>query len=502
MRNIIIAFIIVLNPFYSSYAQELNWPEDQSFNQPEINTGLILNILLQLTPQIWINDILVEEDALIGVFYLDDADVLQCGGFTIYTPGDGFAFPAYGDSPLTEDKDGFSTGESFQWYAQINGVDYPMQATYLLGGEFSFVDVYEYDGMSMVTSLIIEYTFGEVEGCTDDIYIEFVSSAIIDDGSCLVLIEEGCYDENAINYSYTANTSCIDCCEYGIFGCTDITALNYLPQANLNDNSCVYDLNYEFFNLSIHQEYIPLYLPEGWVMFGYTCVEPINVSIAFESIVDRVIIVKDNDGEVYLPEWNFNGIGDLIYSRGYQIKTTEEILDFSFCPTILVSEIQNDPYQIGDMAEGGIVFFLDESGEHGLVVAIEAIVGHYEWGCDETSISGADGLAIGTGYQNTIDILNQDCQTENGGITAAQAALDFVIEGYLDWYLPSKDELQEVYNLIGDGNSQENIETFSDWFWSSSEYDNTHSWSINFDEGASNNFGKNVNYSVCVIRNF
>ena len=32
------------------------------------------------------------------------------------------------------------------------------------------------------------------------------------------------------------------------------------------------------------------------------------------------------------------GIGDLIYSKGYQIKTIQEITDFYFCPTVIISE--------------------------------------------------------------------------------------------------------------------------------------------------------------------
>ena len=71
-------------------------------------------------------------------------------------------------------------------------------------------------------------------------------------------------------------------------------------------------------------------------------------------------------------------------------------------------------YQVGDFAEGGIVFYVDKTGQHGLVSALEDLTegatitseGNpgYQWGCYDTSISGANGQAIGTGYQNTLDI--------------------------------------------------------------------------------------------------
>ena len=32
-------------------------------------------------------------------------------------------------------------------------------------------------------------------------------------------------------------------------------------------------------------------------------------------------------------------------------------------------------------AEGGIVFYVDETGQHGLVAAMENLEGIYEWGC-------------------------------------------------------------------------------------------------------------------------
>ena len=43
------------------------------------------------------------------------------------------------------------------------------------------------------------------------------------------------------------------------------------------------------------------------------------------------VIVKNNNGLAYLPEWNFNGIGALSPGYGYQIKVTQSIDDFSLC---------------------------------------------------------------------------------------------------------------------------------------------------------------------------
>ena len=63
--------------------------------------------------------------------------------------------------------------------------------------------------------------------------------------------------------------------------------------------------------------------PMGWSMFSsYMIPEDASVSSILEPIIDEVIITKDFLGNAFLPEWDFNGIGDLSVGQGYQIKTT------------------------------------------------------------------------------------------------------------------------------------------------------------------------------------
>tara|TARA_Y100000385_G_scaffold291639_1_gene370989 strand:+ start:2523 stop:4325 length:1803 start_codon:yes stop_codon:yes gene_type:complete len=76
----------------------------------------------------------------------------------------------------------------------------------------------------------------------------------------------------------------------------------------------------------------------SWNLFGYSCVSPLNVENAFVSFVEKVEIVKDFNGVVYLPEYEFNGIGDLIGGEGYQVKMNAIQEDVSFCEGIILAE--------------------------------------------------------------------------------------------------------------------------------------------------------------------
>jgi len=146
---------------------------------------------------------------------------------------------------------------------------------------------------------------------------------------------------------------------------------------------------------------------------------------------------------------------------------------------------------IGDTYQGGIIFYLDGNG--GGLIAAPTDQGETQWGCYGTTISGADGTAIGTGAQNTIDIL-AGCTTAG---TAADICANLTLGGYSDWFLPSKDELGKIYqnrSAIGSlGNGS---------YLSSSEVDGSSVWERNFYFGYQNIFDKNRYGRVRAIRAF
>ena len=178
----------------------------------------------------------------------------------------------------------------------------------------------------------------------------------------------------------------------------------------------------------------------------------------------------------------------------------------------------NEELEIGDIHEGGIIFYVDETGQHGLVAAMDDLTegatnpygwgNGYEWGCFDENVSGANGQSIGTGYQNTLNIVNEGCVTDNGGITAAQAAFDAEINGYSDWYLPSIDELLEMFYTIGNGSPEGNLGGFDTsvfpFYWSSSEgnYHNINAAYVLFDSGGWDYDRRDYPYRVRVIRAF
>ncbi len=155
----------------------------------------------------------------------------------------------------------------------------------------------------------------------------------------------------------------------------------------------------------------------------------------------------------------------------------------NFDPNAIVDDGSCDYLAIGDFYQGGIIFYLDTNGG-GLIAAPKDVgVPNWVWGCSGINIPGADGTAVGTGYQNTIDMINayENWSCDYG---AANYCADLNLNGYDDWYLPSSDELYYIWLNIGGGNAYGfgNIGFFYfDYsnYWSSTEVDAENGFSGN-----------------------
>jgi hypothetical protein len=167
--------------------------------------------------------------------------------------------------------------------------------------------------------------------------------------------------------------------------------------------------------------------------------------------------------------------------------------------TVIVNPV---PVAVGDSYGGGIVAYILQSGDdgydvnvqHGLIAAIADASLKWKWSNIIDTSVGATGTAIGTGQANTTTIVGQNDCTSG----AAKLCDDLTEGGYSDWFLPSKDELNQLYL------NQVVIGGFVDYsYWSSSEDTAIHAWAQGFDVvGPQYSSNKYVSLRVRAVRAF
>ena len=126
---------------------------------------------------------------------------------------------------------------------------------------------------------------------------------------------------------------------------------------------------------------------------------------------------------------------------------------------------------IGDEYGGGIVFSVDETGKHGLIAAKEDLSGHSS-GNEEGRFTWSDAKA---------------------------ACNDFVSNSYSDWFLPNKEQLNQLYlqkRVVG------GFADYSTYYWSSSESSATNAWLQVFSNGYQSTSNKGYVSRVRAVRAF
>ena len=170
-------------------------------------------------------------------------------------------------------------------------------------------------------------------------------------------------------------------------------------------------------------------------------------------------------------------------------------------------------YEVGDVVNGGVVFYLFAPGDtgyiageiHGLVCSFSDVATSVEWGCMNTDLPNVPnvpfnggnpaglGAEIEDGVSNTNAILN-DCSTA----PAALAARDYGSE----WFLPSAKELNQMYINKTTLEGVSGFTAFGSAYWSSTELDYRYAWGQDFNDGNQNNFFKVFTFNVRAVRAF
>ena len=163
---------------------------------------------------------------------------------------------------------------------------------------------------------------------------------------------------------------------------------------------------------------------------------------------------------------------------------------------------------LGNYALGGVIFYIDETLNHGLVVALNDNESG-EWGCSDEEILNANDSTLGSGYRNTLAILASDCEPAGiSAIIAAYSASTFISEDTLvnDWYLPSIDELKLLYQereWIDDSLTVYNGKRFENTtYWSSTQSGTDKAKSLSFGNGSTKSSYKISVNEVRSIRAF
>ncbi|PCJ28122.1 MAG: hypothetical protein COA97_02265 [Flavobacteriales bacterium] len=152
----------------------------------------------------------------------------------------------------------------------------------------------------------------------------------------------------------------------------------------------------------------------------------------------------------------------------------------------------------GKIYTGGLIAYLNTTTGNGFVVAPQDQSLALIWDPNQPGGSGTAGTndAIGNGSLNTTAIVNQI----GVGSYAAQICNDYTLSGYSDWYLPSRDELTEVYNNLH-LNALGGFQNIS--YWSSSETTTaTIVWYRKFDILAEGMGGSEQLFGVRAARTF
>jgi hypothetical protein len=249
-------------------------------------------------------------NVFVGVFFPNSNGEMQCAGYTEWN-GNITQIAAMGDDSTTDEIDGMTEGQNFIWMV-LDCADneiYSASANWLQDTpSYTSSGINFIESISLATPGPSEQILSIGEGWS------MISTYMIPENIALNDVLSPIVDQVIIVKDYLGAAYLP---EFSFNGVGDITVgqgyqIKLLGAAEL---SIVGDY--------VLPEENPVNLVGGWNTIGYLRLNPAAADQVFSDLVfeDNLVIAKDFLGSAYLPEFNFNGIGDLAPGQGYQLKT-------------------------------------------------------------------------------------------------------------------------------------------------------------------------------------
>jgi len=265
-------------------------------------------ILIPDSADITINDMPIDSGDYVGVFYFGQDLKYHCAGKMIWS-GTTNTMTVYGSEP--NEFNGMPVGEEFTWMTWKASINEVRMAIVDYDLTMPNTDTYVVDGISAIIALS--------NTMIQDIELNqgwnLISTYIIPDYPNISDVFEP-----IVNNLYLAKDEFgnVFWPEWDLNNIGDNTpGKAYKIKMNVADTLQVRGA------IADPMDY-PLLLPDGWSYLGYLLSQNQDPSVILESIEDDIILIKDNVGNIYFPEFGVNTMGDMIPGQGYQIRMTAE----------------------------------------------------------------------------------------------------------------------------------------------------------------------------------
>lgn len=174
----------------------------------------------------------------------------------------------------------------------------------------------------------------------------------------------------------------------------------------------------------------------------------------------------------------------------YTVTSTNQLLSVPYALYAASSGATAPVHYIGQFYGGGIIFYVDQTGNHGLICSVIELSTASTWSDMPTTLIGLTAQSDWDGQSNSNAMILQSISNSAADICDTYTNTNYGTGIYSDWYLPAIDQLSLIYHvkyqlnkaLDSDGNSATTA-LVKNSYWSSTECSSTSAWAYDFITG-------------------